>query len=831
MARSACEEVMVKAVPDLTDGELERLITELRAAKRERESGIKADSLQDPAMAAADDVYNGMKIAAVIEKRNAYLNLQVRMRAESFIRQFPATAKGFREGAFALVAGTERLKVGGRASAAAEQKQFAGEWIGALAHDLDKAGLREVFTAGAMDRDIARALWQLGKDTPDMRGLADQAVDIAKIVHTYQEASRLTRNRFGSWIGKLDGYIVRQSHDMYKIHAAGFDQWRGEIEPRLDWRRIESENPELNRDAFLRGVFDDLSSGDHMNAIPGAEMAGFKGPSNIAKRASQSRTLHFLDADAWFDYNAKFGVGNLNEAVLTGLQSAAKQAGIMKVLGTNPQANLEAAMSRVADTLKGQERGQFSDMQRQVIDMLAHVDGRASIPGNATAAKVGANLRAWQSISKLGGAVITSITDVPVYASEVRYAQGKGFLSGITEAIGGVLQGRPKGEQADMLASLGVFHESMLGEVFARFDAQDLTGKGMTWAMQKFFRMNGLTWWTESLRSASALSSAHYMALQAGKAWDGLPESAARTLSLYGIDSGKWDLLRQSGVKLADDRPYLTPEGMQAVSRADLTAYLASKGLPASERAAENLRADLAASLRSFYIDRAHHAVIEPDARSRWWLQRGTQPGTVEGELLRYISQFKSFPTALMHKVFGRELYGYGADTARQAGMTEFTGIAQLVLYTTLFGYAAMSIKDLLKGREPRDPLSPKTMGAAMMQGGAMGIYGDFVLGESSRFGRSLLETLGGPVLSTVADIDELRARLMNGDDVASSAMKTVVSNTPFVNLFYVKPALDYLVLYEIQEAMNPGYLRRMEARIQKENNQEFWLRPSEVAR
>lgn len=838
MSAADCIAIMRKSVPDLTDAEIDGLLSALRNARRGRRAGDKATLMQDEALAAADQVADELRIAAVIEKRNAAINLHVQMRAEAFVAQFGDNP---REGIFALIAGTERQKVGGRAFAAAEQKQFGGEWLGGLISDLEKAGLRELFASGTMDRDIARALWSIG-DADALKGLPEQAVTIAKAVHTYQEASRVTRNRFGAWINSLPGYIVRQTHDMYKIRAAGFDAWRAEIEPRLDWTRIEADNPELKRDAFLRGVFDDLSSGDHMHAIPPGELAGFKGPGNLAKRASQQRTLHFTDADAWFDYNTQFGVGNLNESVITGLMSAARQAGLMKVLGTNPQANIEAVMSRVAEGLEGKARNDFKTAQGQAIDLLAHVDGRANIPGSAVAARVGANLRAWQSMAKLGGAVISSITDLPVYASDVKYTQGRGFLSGIGEALQGLTQGRPKGEKSEMLSSLGVFFDSMIGEVFARFDAQDVTGKTMSWLMQKYFRLNGLTWWTESLRSASALSNAHHLALQAGKKWheggvavrvgiDTLPAETQRALSLYDIDAGKWDLLRSSGVKLADGREYLTPDGMKAVSKEAIEAYLSKAGRTVNDAGVQNVRDDLAGALRSFYIDRAHHAVVEPDARSRWWLLRGTQAGTVEGELLRFIAQFKGFPTALMQKVVGRELFGKGADRLGDIGMTEVTGTAQLFLWMTLFGYGAMSAKDALRGRTPRDPTDPQTMAAAMMQGGALGIYGDFLLGESSRFGRSLLETIGGPVLSTVADLDEIRARAMHGDDVGAAAMRQVINNTPFLNLFYTRIALDYLIFYRMQEAMNPGYLRRMERRIEKENNQTFYLRPSEVVR
>jgi hypothetical protein len=39
---------------------------------------------------------------------------------------------------------------------------------------------------------------------------------------------------------------------------------------------------------------------------------------------------------------------------------------------------------------------------------------------------------------------------------------------------------------------------------------------------------------------------------------------------------------------------------------------------------------------------------------------------------------------------------------------------------------------------------------------------------------------------------------------------------------------MDYLFLHSVQEALNPGALRRMERRIEKENAQSFLLRPSQ---
>ena len=71
---------------------------------------------------------------------------------------------------------------------------------------------------------------------------------------------------------------------------------------------------------------------------------------------------------------------------------------------------------------------------------------------------------------------------------------------------------------------------------------------------------------------------------------------------------------------------------------------------------------------------------------------------------------------------------------------------------------------------------------------------------------------------------------LVTGDgDARGDLIRLIKSNIPFANLFYTKQALDYMIWYQLQEAVNPGYLARMEARVRKENAADFWLPPSSV--
>ena len=69
------------------------------------------------------------------------------------------------------------------------------------------------------------------------------------------------------------------------------------------------------------------------------------------------------------------------------------------------------------------------------------------------------------------------------------------------------------------------------------------------------------------------------------------------------------------------------------------------------------------------------------------------------------------------------------------------------------------------------------------------------------------------------------------GADLAASSLRLAASNMPFASLFWARPAINYLALYPIQEALNPGYLQRMQRRIERENNQTFWLSPTEAPR
>lgn len=838
---SECADAVRAAAGDMESGEINEIFQMMRGRAKEIMASEGSLGMEQATLRAADELARQAEHAAIIEKRNALINVRARAKLVTFVRDQFSDRPDL--GVESFLVGTNLARQGSRLSVAAEQKALGDAYIGGLLSDLDRSDLVPILAKGDSDQDIADALWRIGKDM-DTKDLNPQVVEIANLIQKYQEGARIDANRAGASIGKIPGYIARQSHDSEKIGNAGFDKWVEDLLPRLDPKTFEGISDTAS---YLKGIYDGLVSGDHLKAHGGAKPNGFRGPANLAKKLSQERVLHFRDGITWHEYNKQYGTGNLREALLRGLDLSGQNTALMRRLGTNPEANFNMALDSIKEDVRKsgdpEALEHFNNARRGMLDnRYKEVSGQTRIPGSAWQARVAANVRAWQSLSKLGGALLSSFTDLPVAASEMRY-QGQSFLGSLSEMAGGLLKGRGSKEQREILSSYGVYADSMRGEIMRRFSADDSMGGKMSRGMSLFFKYNGLSWWTDANKASAGLMMAHNLAQNKDRAWGSLNPNFRRALSLYDLDAGKWDLLRGMDTRMADGRDYMTTDGVDAIPDVQVADYLKELNRPVFPGAIREVRQDLNRSLRAYINDRVSYAILEPDARTRSIMNQGTQPGTVPGDLLRFVTQFKSFPAAYMQKTLGRELYGRGyAPTplgqgyrgskdliaALRNGNGERLGLAQLLLWTTAFGYLSMAAKDVVKGREPRSPDDPKTWVAAMVQGGGFGIFGDFMFGEVSRFGNKPLETLAGPTLGTAASAIDLWAKVRSGDDAAASALRLAQNNTPFLNLFYSRIALDHLFFYSLQEAMNPGSLRRTEQRIQKENDQQFLIRPSQ---
>ncbi|MGE4334962.1 MAG: hypothetical protein AB7E55_03180 [Pigmentiphaga sp.] len=813
MAYEHClETIRAAAGRPLADDEIAELLEALQARERYFIAKGVVDNTRDAALRAADEIANDLEMAAIIEKRNAALNAVRRVERLGIIQN--SFGHNFAEGLEALLVGVNRAVRGGRDSVMTSQEALTKSYQAGFSADMESAGLMKLFARGAMDREVSRALWAMGRDTEAqaLAGLPKEAIDMARIINKWQEVARIDANKAGAWIRKRAGYIVRQSHDPARIKKSGFEEWMTDAARWFDF----TEMGPMSR-ADLHELYKNLATGNHLKDAP-PDVTGFKGPGNVAKRLSRGREIEFKDADAWFDYNTKYGAGNLREAFASGIQRAAHSTGMMRVLGTNPQNMFNAIRDDLLLHAKATNQLDQVDKiegRRHALERyMAAVDGSMDIPGNALAARRYAAVRAVITMARLGGMLLSQLNDIAIYGSGVRY-QGRGFFSGMGESVAGLGRSLKPQERRNLAASLGVVLDNMFGEIGRLGSFAE--GGSVTRSVQTFMKWNLSTWWQNRMRTSAVFGMSHHMALNRGRAWAELDAEYRRVFDLYGITEKDWDVIRASSERLVDGREYLVPENV-----------------------ADEV---VATKLRTYFTDQTSFLVLEPDAKTRSIMLQSTRPGTWSGEIARFLMQFKSFTGAYTQKILGRELYGRGymgesgmrgIPQALAAGNGEFGGLVQLILASTVLGYGSMALKDMAKGRTPRDPLEDpyKVFMAAMLQGGGAGLYGDFLFGEVNRFGGGPVASAIGPAAGLADDVIQLYQTVVHGDKdgmgVASEALRIGLQNAPYVNLFYSRIALDYLLIYQLQDFLNPGYLRRMERRLERENNQTFLLRPSQ---
>ena len=838
---------------NLSDRDIEQMLENVmqRARRKAGETGRAAldrDTLREAGREVADEA----RLSALVEKRNAQLNMLARIGRRDRIAAAPDLVTGF----MAEIHGVNTPMFGGRNSAQAEWKSQTDIYWSGLTKELERAGLYNSMRRGLLAREWARELFELSKGKDGNPGISGspEALTIAKIVHKYQTLAKEDQNRAGAWIGDYQGYITRTSHDPDKIRLAGAGNrlrngataddlaaWKDFIRPLLDERTFDYVGPSPEaRERFLDNVYHALITGVHLthDGLQGFKDPAFTGPANLANRLSQERVLHFRDADAWLDYHDRFGRGSLLANVLSGLDRSARATALMKRFGTNPRAEFAADLRYfLEDNRNANPTGvlELKNKQPYLQRAFDFLDGTADIPVNRLAAKIGSAVRLDESMAHLGAVALTHLSVGMTRAAELRH-HGVGLLESYGDYLRSFIRG-PRGRGADEREMADLLHAGIEGTVRdlrSRFDPDDGIPGRLSSLANRYFKATGLTYMLNAMRTGHQFALARRLGSLLDRAYADLPEANRQMLSAYRVTPEEWELLRQAPDPASlYGKPYLTPDLAQRIPDTAALQHLFNLGkidvrgmTGPSARAVDAFRDDLALRLHGYLHDSTDRGIITPGVREKAILLRGWQPGTPEGEIARFFAQFKMWPTALITQGLGRE---WNTSLSRPAAIA---GILHMMVAGTVFGYLRMVIADEASGKNPRDPRSPPTLFAALAQGGGLGIFGDFFFGEASRMGGGVASTFAGPVIGQAAntiytiwnDIKEGR-----GGEIAPHLWELVYRQVPGINLFYLRLALNYLFLWQVQEALNPGFLRRFERRLRDQQGQTMWLSPSSV--
>ena len=816
-------------------------------AIREAESKTNLKEADDAVNAAlAKEIKDKAEIQKKINKLNAIEDeIKIRDWVEWNLANFKDNPK---EGMTALLVGTNWQRMGARDSVAAAQDAYYKNLVISFNAKLKEAGVDDLFAKANSDveRKISRVIWELGEGKAVTEKNAD-IVKLAKVIEDFSETVRKKYNNYGANIEKLPGWIIRQSSDPFQLRnaldvinvknnvksksvngspEANLQAWKDYIKPKLDHKRTFFETDEANIDEFLNNAYNSLIRNENQIVNSAGETFGGK---SMVKKIGAKRVLHFKSADDWYDYNAMFGGQNLKESIFGGFHVAGKNVGMMSKLGSNPQNNYKKIGDLVKSKLvkdgkqtEAQAVGSFMKDQGGHAKFLAEVDGSVNTVNGFAFAKWGAITRAILSMAKLGGATISAFSDIHLYAKEMKW-QGRSYVGGLAEAMGRLARIKNTKQKAEIAEQLGFINDNIIYDLAARYSAGDALNRGFSQVQRTFFKLNGLAWWTNSLKDGAILGMGNYVGKQTKTSYKNLSSEFKRLINHYGIDEKIWNHIRKMDLDKADDgKVFFNTQKIDNLPDSVIKDIEGKTTM--SARQLEVARDNLKTRVLGMFLDRSTYAVLEPDARTRGWMKLGLQAGTPQGEAIRFMGQFKAFPFAFGQKMFGREMAMWKEGKKIDA----FLGMAQLVGGSALFGYVAMTAKDILKGKKPKDPLNTKTFFSAMLQGGGLGIYTDFLFGNVQN-STSALATIAGPFLTEATKVLSAINYAIKGEGgkAGKQAYLSIKDNIPFLNLFYIKTIFDYAIGYQMMETLSPGSLKRIEKRM-KESGQEFlFTKPS----
>lgn len=572
-----------------------------------------------------------------------------------------------------------------------------------------------------------------------------QAHAIAQAVLKTYERARTMANELGMDIGKLDDFGMPHSHDAKKILKAGFQAWSDMVYRQLDWNRIidrqtgkpfavaKGSRP-LRQDAdrFLKDIYDSITTEGWRDRSPSMVPGG----RSLAKSRGDQRFLHFRDADGWMDYNDAFGRQNPFDAVVTHLRGMASDIALMRNWGPSPEAGLEYAtqvMKRDVHTAEGPAalklRQTIDRKSRKAAVMLRILNGRANQAGNTFWANFFAGTRQMLTAAQLGAAPLSSITDLGSMAIAAKAiglnptSPWNMTIKSMTGAISAE-QARDMGLILDTWMHAGSAEARFMGDVWS----PELTSRISNFVL----RANGLSFWTDHARVGVAAAFGSDLAEFAGHGFADLPPLLHNFMTNRGIGAREWDALR------APEAIFTDVQGGRHIN-ADWFAEHTS--LPRAE--AE----DIATRWGAMVQDHLEYAVPTSSLRGRATLLGEAAPGTFLGELGRSSFMYKSYALS--------QFFNQARRIAEMPGnLTSKALYAAFYVSTmTYLGAYAVQLKEIAKGNDPRPMASWSFLGAALTQGGGIGIFGDFFGAATDRSGRGIYETLGGPVVGLASDL------------------------------------------------------------------------------
>ncbi|HDS7793395.1 TPA: hypothetical protein QH592_002929 [Raoultella ornithinolytica] len=772
-----------------------------------------AERLRRAGQLAANELTN----EAALKRRRVALTIAARQRLDAFIKTYQG-----KDGKLEALNRTIAFHADGKSNFLSVESR------GKATRDYALSQIQEAFEAvdprffhlfedEASVRDLVYEM--RGQDTGNVR-----AKKGAKALAGVTELLRQRFNDAGGDIGYLENWGIPQHHSMEKVGRVSQDKWISDVIGKLDRKYYIKDDGQLMSDAelktFLGEAYNTIATGG-LNKLSDTGMRISGARSN---RGNASRQIHFKDADSYLEYQREYGDRSLWEVMVGHLEGISKDIALVETYGPNPDHVFRSILDEVTAeqaTANPERTGRIKRLANSTENLYNFIAGKTQPIANPHIARWSDNIRNWMVASRLGSALLASFSDLGTM-----YMSAKVANIPMNRLFMNQLEAMNPANRTELARArrAGLAMESLLGSV-NRWAMDNMGPSVSRWAATAVMRASGLTAWTDAHKRAYGVTM-----------MGSLGEVVSRAPDLRSLDDSDFRILKSKGIteqdfsvwKLAQQEDWgngnttmLTPESIMRIP----DAAVMHLGLP------ERVRFEAMRRLLAAVSEEVDMAVITPGAREQLFTGGGLQRGTWKGELTRSVFLFKSFPISVVLRHWTRAM---GMPSA--GGRAAY--IAAFLASTTMLGALSQQLNDMASGRNPRE-MAGKDAGkfwlGALLKGGGLGLYGDFLLSDHTRYGGGALASMLGPVAGLVDDVVKLAQGIpLNAvegkpEQTGGDLVKLGKGLIPGANLWYAKAALDHMIFNQLQEYFSPGYLRKVEQRSKKQFNQTYWWRPQDV--
>ena len=637
----------------------------------------------------------------------------------------------------------------------------------------------------------------------------------------------LEANEYGAGIKYKNEWGVQQYHNQEMMAHHGQDSWVNDILENIDQadtidniRHFYPDTQKISDDKFDLKVFLKSAYNNMVNSTS-------SGQGVLSEQFSLHRIFEFKDAESLVAYNSKYGHENIAHAMLENQEMFQKYLTLGEMMGygtvdvkgiphpaKGQLIHTRDVFSPILETRKLfqalKDMGKLSPYEHsQLSAVFRELTGDNLIVGSPKRAAMVQNFIAWQSMSVLGKSMFSTVSDIGSAAIMLHnqgVSPGQAYYGMIRNTLRQYTGGLSPVEQKMVWNALHTATDGTLMSNAAKMSPDMKKGGMLARGANEMFHFSGLNGMTNAQRNGYAYMTSQLMANNLKKNYDDLLPQYKDFIQEGGITKGDWEALQEIGSFNAK----LWNKNANKLDNFITMDHILERGqelkIPGTVK--------LANKVDNFFIQGSRSAIPEAKAIDRALLHGNHDRGSWFDVTRRLATVFRSYQSQLVRNLYPR-IHKIGLPS-----------VVHIVPYVGL-GYLSITLKELVKGKEPPPP-STQLWIDAVVHSGLAPIVGDYIVGEYGRYSHAWDEDLGGISWSKFKGFTDLVVGLYNGDTDAADVWQSVRYNTPFANLYFTEAAVNYGLHYAMMESLRPGYLYSYEAQAASQGT-DFFYEPSNL--